>query len=431
MVVNNAQPRIRSRITSIAWRDDALTLTFYDFFAGAGLVTLALQEDWTCVWANDIDPRKAEVYEANFGLNNFCLGDVAETTSDSLPPGADLAWASFPCQDLSLAGWRQGMTACRSGVFWEFWRVMHELLEMSDRPPLIVLENVPGLLYGDGFSGLCEALAALGLQFGALVIDGVHFVPQSRPRVFVVAVDSRLNCDEFTELWLNSSPWFPASLMRAWADLPPSLRKQWRWWRVPFPEGLPRTPVFEIIQDDENVEWDSQEGTAKLISLMSRRNREKLEKAVASGHDTVGFLYKRTRNGRQRAEVRFDGIAGCLRTPSGGSSRQVVVLVKNGQVKSRLLLPREAARLMGAPDSFWLPPHYNNAYLAMGDAVVVPAVQWLSKHLLVPIARKCRQTSLDLRSITRSTTELESARANARELAETWKMGNASEKASL
>ncbi|MCR4424591.1 MAG: DNA (cytosine-5-)-methyltransferase [Firmicutes bacterium] len=176
-----------------------MSLTFYDFFAGSGLVTLALSEDWSCAWANDIDPKKAEVHNANFGSNHLHLGDIAHISAASLPQGADMAWASFPCQDLSLAGWRKGMTARRSGTFWEFWRVMNELWQVDDRPPLIVLENVPGLLYDDSFPGLREALASLGLQFGALVVDGVHFVPQSRPRVFIVAVDSRLDCSAYTQ----------------------------------------------------------------------------------------------------------------------------------------------------------------------------------------------------------------------------------------
>ena len=82
-------------------------LTFVDFFAGAGLVRLGLEPSWSCTWANDIDARKQEVYEAEFGAGEFALGDVASVATDSLPVGTDMAWASFPCQDLSLAGSRR------------------------------------------------------------------------------------------------------------------------------------------------------------------------------------------------------------------------------------------------------------------------------------------------------------------------------------
>ena len=126
--------------------------TFLDFFAGAGLVRLGLEPLWTCSWANDIDPKKQLVYEARFGDREFVLGDVGDVSADSLPKDVDMAWASFPCQDLSLAGPRRGINAERSGTFWEFSRVMRESLEQGERPPLIVIENVVGLLNREGFS---------------------------------------------------------------------------------------------------------------------------------------------------------------------------------------------------------------------------------------------------------------------------------------
>ena len=97
--------------------------------------------------------------------------------------------------------------------------------------------------------------------------------------------------------------------------------------------------------------------------------------------------YRRTRNHKQVLEVRTDGIAGCLRTPRGGSSRQIVLIAENGHLKTRLLTVREAARLMGAPDSFQLPGSYNDGYMAMGDAVAFPVAKFLSEHLLAPIAQ--------------------------------------------
>ena len=123
--------------------------------------------------------------------------------------------------------------------------------------------------------------------------------------------------------------------------------------------------------------------------MMTDLHRSKVKEAVRLGKP-VGFLYKRIRKGVQRAEVRFDGVAGCLRTPHGGSSRQTVLVVNGSDVASRLLSPREAARLMGVPDSFWLPLKYNDAYRAIGDGVAVPVVSWLSNRLLAPLAQLCR-----------------------------------------
>jgi len=106
----------------------------------------------------------------------------------------------------------------------------------------------------------------------------------------------------------------------------------------------------------------------------------------------VGTLYKRTRadadgTRRQRAEVRFDDIAGCLRTPGGGSSRQTILVVDGKKIRSRLLAPREAARLMGLAESFILPETYNDAYHLAGDGVVVPVVRHLTEYLLEPILK--------------------------------------------
>ena len=253
------------------------------------------------------------------------------------------------------------------------------------RPPLIVLENVVGLLHGNNFTGLCEALAALDLRYGAMVIDARWFVPQSRPRVFVLAVDADVDVAAKSGPE-DAGPGKPGGLRHAWEALPATLKERWVWWRMPTPEA--KIPAIEsLIQaNGEAPAWFDRAEVDRLRGMMSAPNRAKLDQALEREGRAVGFLYRRTRQGRQRAEVRFDGVAGCLRTPEGGSSRQTVVVVEHGEVKMRLLSAREAARLMGAPDSFKLPERYNDAYRAMGDGVAVPAVRWLSEELLLPLA---------------------------------------------
>jgi DNA (cytosine-5)-methyltransferase 1 len=83
--------------------------------------------------------------------------------------------------------------------------------------------------------------------------------------------------------------------------------------------------------------------------------------------------------------VRFDDISGCLRTPVGGSSRQSIIIVEGKSVRSRLLSPREATRLMGLPDSYKLSQNYNEAYHLAGDGVVVPVVRFLAANILEPL----------------------------------------------
>jgi DNA (cytosine-5)-methyltransferase 1 len=123
---------------------------------------------------------------------------------------------------------------------------------------------------------------------------------------------------------------------------------------------------------------------------MSPANRAKVAMAKKSGLLVVGAVYKRTRTDAtgkkiQRAEVRFDGMAGCLRTPAGGSSRQIILLVKGEEVRSRLLSSREAARLMGLPDTYILPRNYYEAYRFAGDGVAVPVVRHIAQSILEPI----------------------------------------------
>lgn len=262
-------------------------LRFLEFFAGAGLVRLALEPEWACVWANDIDPRKADVYRANFGAAEFALGDVAGVSANVLPAHSQLAWASFPCQDLSLAGWRRGMSAERSGTFWAFWRIVRDLFDAGAKPPLIVIENVVGLLYGDNFNGLCEAFAALNMRFGALVIDARWFVPQSRPRVFFVAVDAGLSIGQFEEVLPEGQPWFTKPIWKAWRELPPPLASRW----------------VLIEREPDGVRWHSPAETQRLLDLMAPNNRERVDRALAAPGRSASFTSARAQmdSGRRSA----------------------------------------------------------------------------------------------------------------------------------
>jgi DNA (cytosine-5)-methyltransferase 1 len=112
----------------------------------------------------------------------------------------------------------------------------------------------------------------------------------------------------------------------------------------------------------------------------------------------VGALFRRTRQeqgrSQQRAEVRFDGLAGCLRTARGGSSRQTVVVIdpafEDAAVRTRLMTPREGARLMGLGDDYVLPKGAAAALTLVGDGVAVPVVAFLERHLLRQMVKACQ-----------------------------------------
>ncbi|MGH6922448.1 MAG: DNA cytosine methyltransferase [Propylenella sp.] len=366
--------------------------TFYEFFAGGGMARAGLEPDWQCVFANDNDPKKAASYVANWGNNEFRLGDVFDLNAPDLPGEADLAWASFPCQDLSLAGNGGGLDAKHSSAFWGFHDLIYGLKMRGRAPRLLVLENVGGTVTskdGRDFETICRALKELGYVYGAMMLDAVHFVPQSRPRLFVVAVRCDLEQPASSFADSPSKLWTSDALKISYARLRPDLRKAWRWWQLRAP-AIRTTELADVIVDDPtDVGWHSQAETQRLLSLMAPQNVRKVEAAKSKGHRVVGTIYKRTRRNdagikTQRAEVRFDNISGCLRTPAGGSSRQTIIVVDGDLVRTRLLSTKEAARLMGLGD-YTLPTRYNEAYHLLGDGVAVPVVRHLSSFLLQPI----------------------------------------------
>ncbi len=369
--------------------------TFYEFFAGGGMARIGLGDRWQCLFANDCSPQKTEVYAANFSDAPSALhvGDVKDLLPSDLPGTADLAWASFPCQDLSLAGNGVGLDGTRSGAFWHFWELIRDLDRDGRAPAVLTIENVLGTLTSHGgadFTAIAQAIWALGYFLGALTIDASHFLPQSRPRVFLVAASNRLAVPESLR-YGHSGPtsrsektWHSDRLLEVYAGLPEHLKKAWVWWRLQRP--APRSSTLADLLEAENaVEWHTQDATNRLLSMMSETNRRKVALCRQAGVRMLGTAYRRTRLGVQRAEVRFDGISGCLRTPEGGSSRQIILEVNGDCVRSRLLTPREAARLMGLPDTYKLPANANHAYHISGDGLAVPVVAWLERNLLRPL----------------------------------------------
>jgi DNA (cytosine-5)-methyltransferase 1 len=358
------------------------------------MVRAALNQlGWRCLFANDFDAKKVATYEANWGTEIW-HGDVRQVRMAQLPGVADLVWASFPCQDLSLAGGGAGLKGDRSGTFWPFWKIICGLAEEGRKPPSIVLENVCGTLTSHGgkdFAAICGALGSLKYNFGALVIDASLFLPQSRPRVFFVAIDEEISTNHACALSAPGSPWHTPALVRAYNDLGPGLKARWVWWSPPVPSAPVKT-LESILESGDHLTWHTQEETQRFLEMMAVANRKKIDLARKNGGRVVGTLYRRTRatpggSGVQRAEVRFDGVAGCLRTPAGGSSRQTLVIVESGIVRTRLLSAREAARLMGLDEDYKLPARYNEAYHLAGDGVAVPAVAHIVSNVIGPQLR--------------------------------------------
>jgi DNA (cytosine-5)-methyltransferase 1 len=367
--------------------------SFLEFFAGGGMARAGLGNGWDCTFANDFDGKKGLTYQNNWGTQGeLLIGDIRRVEPQAIDVEADLAWGSFPCQDLSLAGGGAGLRGERSGTFYPFWDVMKGLIFEGRAPKIIALENVCGTLTSHGgadFNAICKTFSAAGYNYGAVVINACHFVPHSRPRLFVVGVRKDIPIATHFVIPEPVLPFHTKSLQRAFDRVEGTAKNDFVWWNLPTPPKL-QTKFSDVVENfPSGVEWNSDEQTEKLLAIMSPKNLAKVQLARSKGKQIVGGVYKRTRieSGDRivRAEVRFDDIAGCLRTPNGGSSRQTILIVDGHKIRSRLLTTRETARLMGLDDSYKLPKNYNEAYHLTGDGVVVPVVRFLAEHLFEPI----------------------------------------------
>jgi DNA (cytosine-5)-methyltransferase 1 len=357
--------------------------TALEFFAGIGLARVGLERaGFMVTWANDREPAKRAMYEANFGefpSHRFVLADIRSIRGSDLPGDASLAWASSPCTDLSLAGNRDGLGGSESGTFWEFIRILGEMGPSA--PPVAVVENVVGLATsrsGQDLAAAVRALNVLGYSADVLAIDARRFVPQSRPRLFVVAAKSPPPSSEVTsELrphWL-AGVFGDQSLRTHRAELPPPPPLLTSGFGPFYTEDLPAG----------DPRWWEPARVEAFTRSLSPAQAERLAELRRSPGVKFRTAYRRTREGKAVWEVRPDDIAGCLRTARGGSSKQAVVRLGEGSLRVRWMTPRECARLMGAGDYPLGAVSTNQALFGFGDAVAVPVVEWLAANYLMPL----------------------------------------------
>jgi DNA (cytosine-5)-methyltransferase 1 len=295
-----------------------------------------------------------------------------------------LATASFPCNDLSLAGSRDGLRGKQSSAFWGFVRILDEMKKR--RPPIVLIENVTGFLTsrgGDDFKEALLALNDLGYGVDAFILDAARFTPQSRQRLFVVGVLREKSPPETQPLEGDESR--PEALALFITSHP---EIDWNIRALPAP---PETAIRleEIIEDleDDAPEWWSAERAEYLLNPMSHRHRESAERMIAGSKWSYGAVFRRVRHGKSMAELRTDGLAGCLRTPRGGSGRQILFKAGKGEYFARLFTPRECARLMGA-DDYKISAPANQALFGFGDAVCVPVIEWIAEYYLDPVVNE-------------------------------------------
>lgn len=369
------------RSNSVAETAGKTAFRVAEFFAGIGLVRLAVESrGWRVVFANDFDEQKAAMYRANFGGDHLRTDDVHSIGADELPD-CDLFTASFPCNDLSIAGAMAGLNGKQSGAFWAVTRLLRELGKR--RPPIVVLENVVGFLVSRGgrdFETAMLALNELGYSCDAMILNAASFVPQSRQRLFVVASQSPGSWP----FGLAPSAARPDALT-SYIHGHPNIAWCVRTLPDPPPQTAKLTDVLEDLPDDDPAWWNK-ERADYFVSQLSDRHSAVAKKMIDGARYSYGTAFRRVRHGRSMAELRTDGIAGCLRTPRGGSGRQILFKAGSGRYMVRLMTARECARLQGVPDSYKIDVPLNQALFGFGDAVCVPVVEWIIDNHLRHVA---------------------------------------------
>jgi DNA (cytosine-5)-methyltransferase 1 len=351
-----------------------------EFFAGIGLVRMGLEaHGLKVVWANDIDVNKHTLYVANFDASDFRLDDIRNVRGWELPD-IDLATASFPCTDLSLAGNRAGLHGIQSSMFWEFARVLDEV---ENLPSTILIENVPSFASSHAGQDLRSAISKLnrlGYWCDLLVINARHFVPQSRARLFIVG--------SVKQLGNSSNVWEPSEIRPAWiqrfVNQNPSLRLHALDLTLPPPTEDTLADIVERLSVSDERWWDAAR-YQRFLSELSPAQQERLKCMTASDFPVWATAYRRTRYGRPAWEIRGDAISGCLRTARGGSSRQALVEAGLGVSRVRWMTSTEYARLQGAEGYEFASVPENRALFGFGDAVCVPVVAWLAQSYLIPL----------------------------------------------
>ncbi len=254
---------------SVQPRAQAVALECAEFFAGIGLVRLALErQNWHVVFANDIDPKKAEMYCHNWPKDDHLkVGDIHEINADDVP-NCTLFMASFPCNDLSIAGRWEGLNGKESSTFWGLIRILRETGRR--RPPLIMLEDVLGFLMrhkGRDFEQALLAVHELGYAVDAVILNAIHWAPQSRPRLLVIAERDEGQKTQSCALMSDVRPEALFDFISSHPDIRSNIRDL-----PPLP--APRIQLEDIIEDlpDENPHWWNKERADYFMSQMSVRH---------------------------------------------------------------------------------------------------------------------------------------------------------------
>jgi DNA (cytosine-5)-methyltransferase 1 len=313
---------------------------FIDLFAGIGGMRIAFQNlGGKCVFTSEWNHFAQKTYEANFGEVPF--GDITKIHESEVPEH-DILIGGFPCQPFSIAGVSKKNSLGRAHgfrdetqgtLFFDVARIIEE-----KRPKAFLLENVKNLVShdkGNTFKIIKKTLEELNYSVHAKVLDGQHFVPQHRERIFIVGFDKKV---------------FKGKEKFEFPEMPEA-----------------NHAIEDILEKNPDPKYTL---TPKLWEYLQK----------------YAIKHKEKGNGFGFGMTALDGVARTLsaRYYKDGSE----ILIPQGSKKNpRRLTPRECARIQGFPDNFIIPVSDNQAYRQFGNSVVVPLIEAVGKQIVKELKR--------------------------------------------
>lgn len=302
-------------------------LTFIDLFAGIGGFRMALESlGATCVFSSEINPKSAETYEKNFGEKPF--GDITIINEQDIPYH-DILCAGFPCQAFSASGKKMGFADTRGTLFFEVARIVK-----AKQPKVVFLENVQFFMAHDGgktINVVRSSMEELGYTFNVKVLNAVDYgVPQFRRRTYMVCFRKDLHIDSF---------------------------------QFPYPRPLFSSVNEILLEDNEEIE--------KLY--FHRNDLYSPNLKTSTDPKNVHLVYFYNKAGQGERIYNPDGVCITLAT----MPHEKFLFPKG----IRRLHQRECARLMGFPDSFWIPKSFTEAHRQLGNSVVIDVIQYIANDI--------------------------------------------------
>jgi DNA (cytosine-5)-methyltransferase 1 len=350
-------------------------MRFGSLFSGIGGFDLGFERaGMECIWQIEIDLKCQEVLEKRFtGVKRY--GDITKVTG--LEP-VDVICGGFPCQDLSVAGKRAGLAGERSGLWYEFLRIIQEV-----RPQWVVIENVPGLLssnHGADFAVIVQGLAECGYLSAWGVLDAQYFgVAQRRRRVFVVA---SLGDGRAAEILFEREGMFGNTPARREAgkgitEVAGTLASSGG--GMDRPAGNANELDFCIVAPTIDAEYFSKRYSNQQFFSQNGDGFPIISRPLAYGktndhQDESQQTYIATWDKRQITSKENRSQPNAEYTPTLNGNGEMMTGV-------RRLTPTECARLQGFPDDWndWLAD--STRYRQFGNAVCVPVVEWIGKRI--------------------------------------------------